>query len=73
MEKVGPKIALFVECGKYQGALGPFLSERGPSGPFISLLCVQGSAAYHGHYAWYATSERERERERERSRFPAFV
>ena len=33
--KVGPKNALFAKGGKYQGALGPFLSERGPSGPFI--------------------------------------
>ena len=35
--KVGAEIALFAKCGKYQGALGPFLSERGPSGPFIKI------------------------------------
>ena len=36
--KVGAEIALFAKRGKYQGALGPFLSERGPSGPFISRI-----------------------------------
>ena len=35
---IGPKIALFVERCKYQGALGLFLSERGPSGPFINFV-----------------------------------
>ena len=34
--KVGAEIALFAKRGKYQGALGPFLSVRGPSGPFIN-------------------------------------